>query len=102
VKYKKITLEDIEGVLCSVSLGCYCVVTIRIKEIAKFLETSNYQVKKQIEILRKKEFVEIPFASNMGYCITEKYKQTDFYEKSKKGYEIEEENYIKHMKSLEE
>jgi Mn-dependent DtxR family transcriptional regulator len=91
LKYKKITQEDVYKLLAHTSLDFMNPIqgAINLINISHLLTTSRYQVKKHIDNLKSKSFVELKcynihsedevIPPYWGYILTNKGKDTDLY-----------------------
>lgn len=99
MKYEKITRQDVYEVLVSTSLDIMNPIggIINLVDIAGFLKTSRYQVKKYIDEMKTEGMVELHSVSipcedevyppYWGYTLTERGKNTDYYKEQDKKHE---------------
>ncbi|QOY37644.1 hypothetical protein AWH56_008705 [Anaerobacillus isosaccharinicus] len=102
MKYKKITQDDVYRKIVAISVNVMnSFHAINISNLASLLGTSRYQVKKYIDELKNKGFVELKcfnlstdeelYPPYWGYHLTEKGRDTDYYREQ----ERQEEELIK-------
>lgn len=93
MNYQKITQEDLYKLLARLATDCMNPIggTINLKNLAQLMKTSRYQVKKYMNELQEKEFVELVclnlsdeeelYPPYWGYVLTAKGKDTDTFRK---------------------
>lgn len=103
MKYNKINQEDVYDILVGIAVdGMNPISAISITEMAHFLKTSRYQVKKYIDIMKQNELVELKmfnfnddegvYPPYWGYTLTKKGRDTTKYkEKQQKAMKLMEE-----------
>ena len=96
MKYKKISKDDVYKVLVNVRIDISGFNCINLVNIASFLDTSRYQVKKYIKELKNDGMVKLIYFSYIdyygeenippywGYRLTEKGEDTDYFREAEK------------------
>ncbi|MGE5473152.1 MAG: hypothetical protein ACM3UU_02905 [Ignavibacteriales bacterium] len=94
MEYKKVTRDEVLRVFINASLDIMSPIGgISLVEVANYLKTSRYQVKKIVNELKKEELLELKcvnlspdpewddgvYPPYWGYCLTEKGKELDIY-----------------------